>query len=172
MTRLLPRCCWTPCRSVISSSSYAVVCFVLRCMLKLTLIYADSQIFCTTSLMYLGRERTSGHSTPSDTITANPPPIRPANTQICPAVFITAEHKHSFSSQKCSHTLFTEAYQRLIIDFHGSAACRPSWRCFEPHATKTERRVMQKEALESPALHLIDLLLFHQQRWELLLSYD
>lgn len=111
-------------------------------------------------------------STPSDTITANPPPIRPANTQICPAVFITAEHKHSFSSQKCSHTLFTEAYQRLIIDFHGSAACGPSWRRFEPHATKTERRVMQKEALESPALHLIDLLLFHQQRWELLLSHD
>lgn len=71
---------------------------------------------------------------------------------------------------KCSHTLWRNTKVCLLIfmgalpsdHLGGVLSCRP----------QIQSDAWCKGGFREAALHLIDLLLFHQQRWELLLSHD
>lgn len=73
-------------------------------------------------------------------------PLNPrrTNPQICLAIIITAEHNHSYALITQTF-FFLEECQNLIIDFHESAAFRPSLCCFKLEATKREQCVMQRK---------------------------
>lgn len=150
---LLPLHCWIWCCSMISFSS--CVMFVLYCRVRWTWHwFMLTSIFYATSLMHPGHHRADAsqvilvHLIPfSDLVFPHNHLLYAHRHADCPAVFITAEHKHSFTNhptyfQKCSHTLWTNTKVWSLI-FMGVL---PSdhWWCFELQATKTEWCVMQR----------------------------